>query len=49
MAPGDLRGAVIGCGFFAQNHLRGWGDVRGAQLVAVCDRRSGEGPRRRRG
>lgn len=38
MAAGDLRGAVIGCGFFAQNHLRGWGDVRGARLAAVCDR-----------
>ncbi|MCB1969127.1 MAG: Gfo/Idh/MocA family oxidoreductase [Geminicoccaceae bacterium] len=33
-----LRGAVIGCGFFAQNHLKAWGDVEGAQLVAVCDR-----------
>lgn len=32
-----LRGAVIGCGFFAQNHLKAWGDVRGAELVAVCD------------
>jgi predicted dehydrogenase len=32
-----LRGAVIGCGFFAQNHLKAWGDVQGADLVAVCD------------
>ena len=32
-----LRGAVIGCGFFAQNHLKAWGDVKGAELVAVCD------------
>ncbi|MEO1091389.1 MAG: Gfo/Idh/MocA family oxidoreductase [Pseudomonadota bacterium] len=32
-----LKGAVIGCGFFAQNHLRAWGDVRGANLAAVCD------------
>ena len=32
-----LRGAIIGCGFFAQNHLHAWGDVDGAELVAVCD------------
>ncbi len=32
-----MRGAVIGCGFFAQNHLKAWGDVAGAELVAVCD------------
>lgn len=33
----ELKGAVIGCGFFAQNHLKAWGDVEGAGLVAVCD------------
>jgi len=33
-----LRLAVIGCGFFAQNHLRAWRHVRGVRLVAVCDR-----------
>ena len=32
-----VRGALIGCGFFAQNHLHAWGDVDGATLVAVCD------------
>ncbi|MCB2054797.1 MAG: Gfo/Idh/MocA family oxidoreductase [Geminicoccaceae bacterium] len=32
-----LRGAVIGCGFFAQNHLKAWRDVEGARIVAVCD------------
>ncbi len=32
-----MRGAVIGCGFFAQNHLKAWGDVQGVDLVAVCD------------
>jgi len=31
------RGAVIGAGFFAQNHLHGWGDVEGVEIVAVCD------------
>lgn len=32
--------AVIGCGFFAQNHLHSWKDLSsaGADLVAVCDR-----------
>jgi predicted dehydrogenase len=33
----DLRGAVIGCGFFARNHLHAWRDVQGANIVAVCD------------
>ncbi|MEZ5863161.1 MAG: Gfo/Idh/MocA family oxidoreductase [Geminicoccaceae bacterium] len=32
-----LRGAVIGCGFFAQNHLRAWGDIKDVKLAAVCD------------
>jgi predicted dehydrogenase len=34
----SLRGGLIGCGFFAQNHLNAWADVEGAGLVAVCDR-----------
>jgi D-apiose dehydrogenase len=36
---GETRVAVIGCGFFAQNHLHGWNDLaaEGAELVAVCD------------
>ena len=37
MAGGIKRGALIGCGFFSLNHLHGWQDVRGAQIVAVCD------------
>lgn len=30
---------VIGCGFYAQNHLHAWKDLqtRGAKLVAICD------------
>ena len=34
-----MRGALIGCGFFAQNHLNAWRDLRaeGVELVAVCD------------
>ncbi len=33
-----LNGALIGCGFFAQNHLHAWQDLAPrAGLVAVCD------------
>lgn len=33
-----LRGALIGCGFFAINHLHGWRDAKGVEIVAICDR-----------
>ena len=33
-----MRGALIGCGFFARNHMHGWAIVDGAKVVAVCDR-----------
>lgn len=34
-----LRAGLIGCGFFAQNHLHAWKDLGDAvDLVAVCDR-----------
>jgi len=33
-----LRGAVIGCGFFAANHLHGWNDLEDAEIIALCDR-----------
>ena len=33
----DLRGGLVGCGFFAANHLHGWRHVEGAEIVAVCD------------
>ncbi len=39
--PGaPTRIALIGCGFYAQNHLHAWGDLEreGGRLVAVCDR-----------
>ncbi len=32
------KGALIGCGFFAQNHLHAWKDVKGAEILALCDR-----------
>ncbi len=36
--------AVVGCGFFAQNHLNAWKDLapEGAELVAVCDADAGK-------
>ncbi|CAN5257707.1 Gfo/Idh/MocA family oxidoreductase [soil metagenome] len=34
-----LRGAVIGCGFFAMNHLQAWHDIADVDLVAICDTR----------
>ena len=37
---GGLRIGVIGCGFYAQNHLHAWTSLapEGAVLAAVCDR-----------
>lgn len=32
-----LRLALIGCGFFAQNHLHAWQEIEEVELVAVCD------------
>lgn len=32
------KGGLIGCGFFAQNHLHAWRDIEGAEIVALCDR-----------
>ena len=39
MARGAIRIGVIGCGFYAQNHLHAWKDLAsgGAILAAVCD------------
>jgi predicted dehydrogenase len=34
----ELRGALIGCGFFAVNQMHGWRDVDGAAIAAICDR-----------
>lgn len=33
-----LNGALIGCGFFAQNQMHGWAGIEGVRIVAVCDR-----------
>lgn len=32
-----LKGALIGCGFFAQNHLHAWRDLESVEIVALCD------------
>ena len=34
-----IRLGLIGCGFFAQNHLHSWHDLKpeGVDIVAVCD------------
>ncbi len=37
MAP-RLRAGLIGCGFYASNHLNGWHELKEeVELVAVCD------------
>lgn len=37
MTSRPFRGALIGCGFFAQNHLHAWRNIDGADIVALCD------------
>ena len=32
-----MKGALIGCGFFAQNQLHAWRDIPGVKIVALCD------------
>jgi len=31
------RGSLIGCGFFALNHMNAWADLPDVEIVAVCD------------
>lgn len=33
-----MKGALIGCGFFAENQLHAWRDIDGVDIVALCDR-----------
>ena len=35
-----LKAGVIGCGFFAQNHLAAWQAIEDVRLVAVCDQQA---------
>jgi predicted dehydrogenase len=32
-----LSGGMIGCGFFAINHLNAWKMLSGARVAALCD------------
>ena len=34
-----VRLGLVGCGFFARNHLNAWRDLRaqGVEIVALCD------------
>ena len=32
-----FRGALIGCGFFADNHMHAWAAIDEAAIVALCD------------
>ncbi len=38
MTMKTLQVGLIGCGFFAVNHLHGWRDTNGAKITAICDR-----------
>lgn len=33
-----IKGALIGCGFFAVNQMHGWQDLADVEIVAICDR-----------
>lgn len=33
-----VKGALIGCGFFAVNQMHGWRDLTDVEIVAICDR-----------
>ena len=33
-----MKGALIGCGFFAENQLHAWRDIEGVDITALCDR-----------
>ena len=32
-----MRGVLIGCGFFARNHMNAWAGLSGVDIIAVCD------------
>ena len=37
LVSSPLRVDVIGCGFFAENHLSAWSNIDDVVLAAVCD------------
>ena len=32
-----LKGALVGCGFFAANHMHAWKELKYVEIIAVCD------------
>ena len=48
LVSSPLRVGVIGCGFFAENHLAAWSSMDDVVLAAVCDLDIGKSPVRRR-
>ncbi|KAB0676883.1 Gfo/Idh/MocA family protein [Aureimonas leprariae] len=34
----ELKGALVGCGFFAVNQMHGWAGIDGVSIAAICDR-----------
>ena len=32
-----LKGALIGCGFFAENHILAWKELKNIEIICVCD------------
>ena len=37
MSPPNLKGVMIGAGYFAQFHAEGWSRTSGATIAAVAD------------
>jgi D-apiose dehydrogenase len=33
----ESLGVLIGCGFFARNHMQAWAGIPGVRIIAVCD------------
>ena len=33
----NIKGAVVGCGFFASNHILAWKELNNVEIIAVCD------------
>ena len=40
-----LKGAIIGCGWFAENHRQAWLRIPGVEIVAAVDQRLGRAQR----
>jgi predicted dehydrogenase len=42
MAEQETRIGVVGCGFWSRFQVAAWGEVKGARVVAACDRERGK-------